>query len=99
MITHVSGKLVEKSPTSVVIDCNGIGYFISDGVNFPFEEGLLLTSGDASRARGPNNNAMSEGTTTWPGDADLDAVVGTVTTNATFILKPICGRREVSGYG
>ena len=28
MITHVSGKLVEKSPTSVVVDCNGIGYFI-----------------------------------------------------------------------
>jgi len=28
MITHISGKLVEKSPTSVVVDCNGIGYFI-----------------------------------------------------------------------
>ena len=28
MITHISGKLVEKSPTHVVVDCNGIGYFI-----------------------------------------------------------------------
>ena len=28
MITHISGKLVEKSPTSVVVDCNGIGYFV-----------------------------------------------------------------------
>lgn len=28
MITHISGKLVEKSPTNVVVDCNGIGYFI-----------------------------------------------------------------------
>lgn len=28
MITHISGKLVEKSPTNVVVDCNGVGYFI-----------------------------------------------------------------------
>jgi Holliday junction DNA helicase RuvA len=29
MITHVEGKLVEKTPTHVIIDCNGIGYFIN----------------------------------------------------------------------
>ena len=28
MITHIQGRLVEKSPTSVVIDCNGVGYEI-----------------------------------------------------------------------
>tara|TARA_B100000900_G_scaffold311841_1_gene270650 strand:- start:1779 stop:2360 length:582 start_codon:yes stop_codon:yes gene_type:complete len=28
MITQIRGKLVEKSPTGVVIDCNGVGYFI-----------------------------------------------------------------------
>ena len=28
MITHISGKLVEKSPTNVVVDCNGLGYFL-----------------------------------------------------------------------
>jgi Holliday junction DNA helicase RuvA len=28
MITHIRGRLVEKSPTGVVIDCNGVGYFI-----------------------------------------------------------------------
>ncbi len=64
---------------------NGIGYFISDGVSFPFRDGLILTSGDASEARGPNNNAMSEGTTVWEGDPDLDAVAGTNTTNASYI--------------
>jgi len=26
MITHIKGKLVEKTPTYLVIDCNGIGY-------------------------------------------------------------------------
>ncbi|MFK7834245.1 MAG: Holliday junction branch migration protein RuvA [Winogradskyella sp.] len=29
MITHIEGKLVEKNPTEVVIDCNGVGYFIN----------------------------------------------------------------------
>ena len=26
MISHISGKLLERTPTYVVIDCNGIGY-------------------------------------------------------------------------
>ena len=29
MITHLKGKLAEKNPTHVVIDCNGIGYFVN----------------------------------------------------------------------
>ncbi|MEZ4858888.1 MAG: Holliday junction branch migration protein RuvA [Flavobacteriaceae bacterium] len=29
MITHIEGKLVEKNPTDVVIDCNGVGYFLN----------------------------------------------------------------------
>lgn len=29
MITHIQGKLSEKTPTDVVIDCNGVGYIIS----------------------------------------------------------------------
>ena len=29
MITHLQGRLVEKSPTDVVIDCNGVGYFVN----------------------------------------------------------------------
>lgn len=28
MITHLSGKLVEKSPTHVVIECAGVGYYL-----------------------------------------------------------------------
>jgi len=29
MITHLEGKLVEKNPTNVVIDCHGVGYFVN----------------------------------------------------------------------
>ncbi|MGB3773685.1 MAG: Holliday junction branch migration protein RuvA [Leeuwenhoekiella sp.] len=28
MITHLSGRLVEKNPTDVVIECNGVGYMV-----------------------------------------------------------------------
>ena len=62
---------------------NGIGYFYGDGVNFPFSAGLIMTSGDALRARGPNNNALSEGG--WPGDTDIEAVAGVNTNDASII--------------
>ncbi len=29
MLTHLKGKLVEKSPTHVVIECHGVGYFVN----------------------------------------------------------------------
>jgi Holliday junction DNA helicase RuvA len=28
MITHIRGKLIEKNPTNLVIECNGVGYDI-----------------------------------------------------------------------
>ena len=46
MITHVQGKLVEKTPTSVIIDVNGIGYLINISLNtfssIPDKENLKL---------------------------------------------------------
>ena len=29
MITHLKGKLVEKNPTYVIVECNGVGYFLN----------------------------------------------------------------------
>ena len=46
MITHIQGKLVEKNPTEVVIDCNGVGYFINISLHtfslLPDSENLKL---------------------------------------------------------
>ena len=46
MITHVKGRLVEKAPTSVVIESNGIGYLINISLNtfsqIPDNENLKL---------------------------------------------------------
>lgn len=33
MIAHIQGKLIEKTPTDVIIDCNGVGYFINISLN------------------------------------------------------------------
>ena len=33
MITLLEGKLVEKNPTNVVIDCHGVGYFVNISLN------------------------------------------------------------------
>ncbi|MBT2162506.1 Holliday junction branch migration protein RuvA [Zobellia barbeyronii] len=33
MITHLKGKLVEKNPTYVVIECGGVGYFVNISLN------------------------------------------------------------------
>ena len=46
MITHLQGKLVEKNPTDVVIDCNGVGYKLHISLNtfsqIPDKENLKL---------------------------------------------------------
>ncbi|MBV7269778.1 choice-of-anchor L domain-containing protein, partial [Winogradskyella sp. WHY3] len=78
----ISSTGSDFSPT----EPNGIGYFFSNGVDFPFEDGLLLTSGDASEAGGPNTGLLGEGTNAWPGDLELDAQIpGVDSNNATFI--------------
>jgi Holliday junction DNA helicase RuvA len=46
MITHIQGKLTEKNPTDVVIDCHGIGYRINISMHtysqIPDDENLRL---------------------------------------------------------
>ena len=46
MITHIRGKLVEKNPTYVVIEANGIGYWLNISLNtfseLPDEEAVFL---------------------------------------------------------
>ena len=33
MIAHINGRLVEKSPTHAIIDCGGVGYYITISLN------------------------------------------------------------------
>ncbi|MFD0863313.1 choice-of-anchor L domain-containing protein [Sungkyunkwania multivorans] len=66
---------------------NSFGRFNRAGSSFPFADGFLITSGNATSAGNtmiPTN--LSEGTGSWGGDADLEAALGTTgTLNATVI--------------
>lgn len=54
------------------------GYFRRTSTNFPFEEGVILSSGFGTSAQGPNNDpGVSDDSVTgiWAGDADLKAIL------------------------
>ncbi|HIE78676.1 MAG TPA: hypothetical protein EYP92_07690, partial [Candidatus Thioglobus sp.] len=54
---------------------NGIGYFEANGSSWPFESGLIMTSGDVANAPGPEAGVISDGTYAWVGDGDLEAAI------------------------
>ena len=60
---------------------NGIGYFNQNGSTFPFNNGVILTSGNALNAPGPNTTTLSDGSTAWTGDTDLENIILNATGN------------------
>ena len=46
MIHHLRGKLVEKNPTHVIIECGGVGYFVNISLNtfskLPAQENISI---------------------------------------------------------
>ena len=54
---------------------NGIGYFEANGSSWPFENGLIMTSGDVANAAGPESGVLVDGDYRWPGDGDLEAFI------------------------
>ncbi|WDO13024.1 T9SS type B sorting domain-containing protein [Flavobacterium sp. WW92] len=55
---------------------NGIGYFQNTNPNFPISSGVVLTTGDANNAPGPNTSILNDGNTpAWVGDTDLENVL------------------------
>jgi len=52
------------------------GYFKDGGSNFPFEEGIILSSGFAVSAEGPNDlTGTSDTGTGWGGDIDIKTIL------------------------
>jgi len=50
---------------------NGIGYFNKNNSDFPFEEGIVMTTGDVLKVPGPNYRGMEQGSAVWLGDTDI----------------------------
>ena len=55
---------------------NSYGYFNSGTSGFPFTEGIVLSTGKATSAVGPNNSLLSQGLATWFGDSELEQALG-----------------------
>ncbi|GGD91205.1 T9SS type B sorting domain-containing protein [Planktosalinus lacus] len=72
------------------------GYFSNTSEGFPFQEGIILSTGKAVSAEGPNNSLLSEGNNSWQGDADLETAIGeSNSVNATvleFDFMPIADK-------
>lgn len=60
--------------------------FNSNGSGFPLGNGLLISTGKANSAIGPNTSLISEGPMSWAGDNDLQqAISESNTVNATVV--------------
>ena len=72
------------------------GYFDNGTSSFPFANGIILSTGKATSAIGPNSSIVSEGSTSWAGDSDLQNALGVSNTiNATvleFDFTPITNK-------
>ncbi|MEO5776567.1 MAG: choice-of-anchor L domain-containing protein, partial [Flavobacterium sp.] len=69
-ITNISWSTgSDSSDGSSFGSTNGIGYFQNSNPNFPLTSGVILSTGNALSAPGPNTTIQSNGT--WPGDIDL----------------------------
>ncbi|AEH00763.1 choice-of-anchor L domain-containing protein [Lacinutrix sp. 5H-3-7-4] len=67
---------------------NGIGYFEANGSGFPFESGIIMTTGNAVNAPGPETGTLSDGGGAgWPGDPDLEAEIMEGPTNNASIIE------------
>lgn len=88
----LANSLVTNFPGVSISNVNFVGGptsagFFTDGLSsgIGLEEGIILTSGDATLAPGPNNSDSATGTFNGAGDADLDALVGGSTNDATTL--------------
>ncbi|WP_179352649.1 T9SS type B sorting domain-containing protein [Winogradskyella vidalii] len=62
------------------------GFFDASGTTFPFQSGIVLSTGRLNNVPGPNNNLSDDNANNWTGDADLEnALNETGTINATIL--------------
>ncbi|MFP9098664.1 choice-of-anchor L domain-containing protein [Flavobacterium sp. RHBU_24] len=81
--TQVSNATVNGAPSSVA----SYGYFNAGSSTFPFTGGVVLTSGFANSAPGPNLTTLSEGLNNWGGDNDLENAINTTATKNATVLE------------
>ncbi|MCP4802141.1 MAG: hypothetical protein GY891_04685, partial [Bacteroidetes bacterium] len=79
VVTNVSGGDFNGTDES-------FGYFDANGSNFPFQSGIVLSTGRLENVNGPNNTLSDDDAANWQGDSDLETALNeTNTLNATVL--------------
>lgn len=62
------------------------GYFDATGTSFPFQSGIVLSTGRLVNVPGPNNSLSDDNAPNWTGDTDLEIALNESNTfNATIL--------------
>ncbi len=64
------------------------GYFNANGSSFPFQDGIILSTGKINNAIGPNDSLLDDGgNMNWNGDSDLNQALGLSNTFNASVLE------------
>ena len=91
LVKKLLGKGVQYQNASYTGAIAARGFFNGVNCNVGLDSGVILTSGRIDFAVGPNNNPGKSQDNGAPGDADLSAIIGGVTCDASileFDFKP-----------
>ncbi|MFA5620021.1 MAG: choice-of-anchor L domain-containing protein [Weeksellaceae bacterium] len=85
--SDISNFQLKENPSAPFPNQNrSWGYFEKGTSDFPFEEGIVLTSGYAHKAQGPNTGNVSDGGYEWTGDPAA-SYLGNGTANNTTVFE------------
>ena len=78
---------INSTVNGSVNNLGSYGYFERGASNFPFQNGIMMTTGDANAGgNGQNNAVLNDGNSSWGTDMDLETALGISNTlNATSI--------------
>ncbi|MBW6459254.1 MAG: choice-of-anchor L domain-containing protein, partial [Bacteroidales bacterium] len=85
MVEILVGGGVEVSNISYTGHANSSGKFWGGPGNIGIRDGIILTSGDANIAKGPNNSGSAGWSAGTPGDPDLTSISGVNTFDACVL--------------
>lgn len=86
LVQVLVGEGVNVSNVTINCGADAYGVFNAENTTLPLSNGLILTSGTAVNAIGPNNSGSQTGSSGFAGDADLDLVT-TAPTNDACVLE------------
>jgi gliding motility-associated-like protein len=87
LINNSCASISNVSVSGIPRDEKSYGYFSGTGTAFPFANGIILSTGRARGAQGPNTSLLDDGNDdSWQGDRDLEQALSiSRSVNATVL--------------